>query len=171
MWVLLLISIFLPCGRRQSISQTGIMLVAFDWRCGCHYTPWWCSFFFFLQQIFHVMCFIIAAKEDLTVCKSTSKIPAQPVLDPLTPLHVIYPRILRASKTQKMELRRSPESNLWILSTARPLRSLQWLRCTQQWVIVLPPCSATLFGIVTCCVQCPQGLGDQRRWTNRSQTN
>lgn len=28
------------------------------------------------------------------------------------PLHVIYPRILHASKTQKMELRRSPESNL-----------------------------------------------------------
>lgn len=29
-----------------------------------------------------VMCLIIAGREDLTVCKSRSKIPAQPVLDP-----------------------------------------------------------------------------------------
>lgn len=55
----------------------------------------------------------------------------------LIPLHVIYCRILHASKTQKMELRRSPEPNLWILSTARILRNLVVLHAVQIWVIVL----------------------------------
>lgn len=49
---------------------------------------------------------------------------------------VIYCRILRASKTQKMELRRSPESNLWILSSAWILRNPVVFACSAVWVIV-----------------------------------
>lgn len=47
---------------------------------------------------------------------------AHPEVESLVPLHVIYCRILDAVKTKKMEFRRSPESNLGILSTA-------WILC------------------------------------------
>ncbi len=49
----------------------------------------------------------------------------------LIPLHVIYCWNLYASKTQKMELRRSPEPNLRILSNAWILRSLVALHAVQ----------------------------------------
>lgn len=58
--------------------------------------------------------------------------PKRPCVGSLIPLHVIYCRILHASKTQNMELRRSPEPNLWILSIASILCNLVVLHAVQS---------------------------------------
>lgn len=64
--------------------------------------------------------------------------PKQHAVVPLILPHVIYCGILRTSKTQKMELRRSPEPNLWILSTALDSLQKTYSRavCSADWVIV-----------------------------------